>query len=203
MFGPAFYLAGDSFPRQRHVEQALRARIAPAFAAWTGQRALLAQAPAEPFDPHIPRRLDLLERAVPKGGGAVLLGRSSGARVATLFATLSEVAAVVCLGYPFYRRKRPREPDRYAHLAAIATPTLIFQGLSDMYGGREATQLFVLSPAVTVEFLDCDHEFHLSEPEWDSVARRILDFCAVACCKEATAPGPDPGLNPAADPAPR
>ncbi|TCI00986.1 hypothetical protein EJV46_00580 [Roseococcus sp. SYP-B2431] len=185
MLGPVFYLAGDSFPRCRHMEQELHARLAPAVASWTGQRRLLAQTQAKPFNPDIPHRLGLLDQAVPKGGGAVLLGRSSGARVATLFATRSEVAAVICLGYPFYRRKRPLEPERYAHLARIATSTLIFQGRSDMYGGTEVTSLFELSPAVTVEFLDCDHEFHLTAPAWDAVAQRILDFSARASRAEA------------------
>lgn len=178
MLGPAFYLAGDSFPRSSHIENELRTRLSPGFSDWTGQRAILARAAAGPFSPAIPHRLDLLHRLVPGTGDAVLIGRSSGGRVASLFATQAKVAAVVCLGYPFYRRKRPLEPERFAHLAQITTPTLIFQGSSDLYGGREVTSMFALSAAVTVEFLDCDHEFHLTWPEWDRVGQRIRDFCA-------------------------
>lgn len=185
MLGPAFYLAGDSFPRSSHIENELRKRLSRDFSDWTGQQAILAGAAGGPFSPAIPHRLDLLHRLVPGTGDAVLIGRSSGGRVASLFAAQAKVAAVVCLGYPFYRRKRPLEPERFAHLAQIATPTLIFQGRSDMYGGTEVTSLFELSPAVTVEFLDCDHEFHLPAPEWDAVAQRILDFSVRASRAEA------------------
>lgn len=200
--GPAFFLAGDSYPRCSHIEDALRQRLSFAFAGWTGQDAMLAGAEGGRYDPAIPHRLDLLERFVPKDGGAVLIGRSSGSRVASLFALRSAVAAVICLGYPFHRRKRPLDPDRYLHLARIATPVLIFQGTSDLYGGREVASRFPFSPAVEIEFLDSDHELHLTEMEWDEVARKILDFCARAS-GAGTAPWADAGFSAAAGPAPR
>ena len=70
----------------------------------------------------------------------VIGGKSMGGRVASLVAdelhAAGRIAGLVCLGYPFHPPERP-EQLRTAHLAALATPTLICQGTRDPFGTRE------------------------------------------------------------------
>jgi hypothetical protein len=174
MFGQAFFLSGDSFPGDSYVEDALRCRLPPAFSELIGQRDMLTRAGERQFDPGIARRLALLDQLV--APQAVLIGRSSGARVASLFAMNRTVAAVVCVGYPFREPNRVLEPERFAHLAQIAVPTLILQGLQDRYGGADLTENYALSPSVTVRFIDCTHEFQVPPGELDAIGQIILRF---------------------------
>jgi pimeloyl-ACP methyl ester carboxylesterase len=174
MSGQAFFLSGDSFPGDSYVEDALRSRLKPVFSELIGQRDILRRTGETQFDPGIARRLALLDRLVPPQ--AVLIGRSSGARVASLFAMQRTLAAVICIGYPFRDPKCVLEPDRFAHLAHIAVPTLILQGLGDRYGGADLTENYALSPSVTVRFIDCTHEFQVPPGEWDAIGRIILRF---------------------------
>ena len=139
--GPAFFLAGDSYPAKSHIENALRARLAPAFSGWIGQADLLDRTGETCFRIDIARRLVLLDQAAPASEGSppvVLIGRSSGARVISLLASRRGVAAVICLGYPFRQPGRALEPERFAHLARTTVPTLIVQGVDDPYGGARA-----------------------------------------------------------------
>jgi pimeloyl-ACP methyl ester carboxylesterase len=175
MLGPAFFLSGDSFPGDSHVEDALRPRLQPAFSELIGQRDLLTRAGETQFDSGIARRLALLRQLVPPQ--AVLIGRSSGARVASLFAMRGTIAAVICVGYPFRDPGRVLEPDRFAHLAYATVPTLMLQGLQDRYGGADLTENYALSPSVTVRFIDCSHEFRVPPREWDAIGEIILGFC--------------------------
>jgi pimeloyl-ACP methyl ester carboxylesterase len=170
----AFFLSGDSFPEDSYIEDALRSRLQPAFSELIGQRDILTRAGARQFDPSTAGRLALLDQLVPPQ--AVLIGRSSGARVASLFATHKAVAAVVCIGYPFREPDRVLAPDRFAHLARIVVPTLIVQGLRDRYGGAELTENYALSPSVTIRFIDCTHEFQVPPGEWDAIGQIILRF---------------------------
>ena len=90
-------------------------------------------------------------------------GKSMGGRIATMVAAGSpiptEVAAVVCLGYPFHP---PGKPDklRTDHLQAFPIPALILQGERDTFGNREQVVDYDLSPAIAVEWItDGDHSF--------------------------------------------
>jgi predicted alpha/beta-hydrolase family hydrolase len=124
-------------------------------------------------------RLAILEIAVPPaidGQDLVLIGRSSGARVVTLFAAKRPVAAVVCVAYPFKNPKHVLEVERFAHLATLATPTLIIQGSEDVYGGVELTENYALSPSIRLEFIDAGHEFVLASPPCADVPRLIANF---------------------------
>ena len=105
-----------------------------------------------PLAPDIDSRLAQLDALVPHGEAArqiVLLGRSAGARVVSIFATRRTVGAVVCLSYPFRMPNRRLEPARFAHLAELAVPTLIVQGCRDEYGGLDITEHYAFSPSVS------------------------------------------------------
>lgn len=180
MLGPAFFLSGDTFPDDCYVEAALRARLASAFPDLIGQTEILARAGEACFRTNIARRLELLDRLVPAGEAGqqvVLLGRSSGARVISVFASRRNVAAVICLGYPFRGPNRVLEPDRFAHLARIAVPTLIVQGIDDQYGGIDLTEHYALSQSVTLKFVSGKHGLQIPPGEWDAIARSIMTFC--------------------------
>jgi dienelactone hydrolase len=180
MLGPAFLLCGDSFPGDTHVDAALRARLSTTFTHLLGQAEILTLVGEACFQRDIPHRLALLDRLVPAGEAGkrvVLMGRSSGARVISLFASRRDVAAVICLGYPFRDPDRVLEPDRFAHLARIAVPTLIVQGVDDPYGGIDLTEHFALSPSVSLKFVSGNHGLHLPPGEWDAVAHSIAAFC--------------------------
>lgn len=87
----------------------------------------------------------------------VIGGKSLGGRMASLIADEAGVLGLVCLGYPFHP---PGKPDRLrvAHLAELATPTLIVQGTRDALGNRDEVSGYRLSPAIRVAWIeDGDH----------------------------------------------
>ena len=91
-------------------------------------------------------------------GPLVLAGKSMGGRMASLLADELQVDALVCLGYPFYAAGKPEKP-RVAHLAELATPTLIVQGERDALGNREAVEAYTLAPGIEVSWLlSGDHD---------------------------------------------
>jgi predicted alpha/beta-hydrolase family hydrolase len=92
----------------------------------------------------------------------VIGGKSMGGRVASMVADRlkgeGKVAGLVCLGYPFHPPGKPLQL-RTAHLAGLATPTLIMQGTRDEFGTRPEVQGYALSPAIEVLWLeDGDHD---------------------------------------------
>ncbi|MBV2133000.1 alpha/beta hydrolase [Pseudomonas sp. MAP12] len=110
-------------------------------------------------------------------------GKSMGGRMASLLADELAPTALVCLGYPFHAAGKPEKP-RVAHLATLATPTLIVQGERDALGNRERVAGYLLSPAIRLLWLSsADHDLkplkasgfshaqHLQE-----AARAVADF---------------------------
>ncbi|GAB5375981.1 MAG: alpha/beta fold hydrolase [Acuticoccus sp.] len=97
------------------------------------------------------------------GAGRLLIGgKSLGGRVASMLADelhrAGRIAGLVCLGYPFHPPAKPQQL-RTAHLADLATPTLIFQGTRDPFGTREEVATYALSRAIEVVFMeDGDHD---------------------------------------------
>jgi predicted alpha/beta-hydrolase family hydrolase len=84
-------------------------------------------------------------------------GKSMGGRIASMVADELGVGGLVCLGYPFHPPGRP-EKLRTAHLEALATDTVIFQGTRDSMGNYEEIQGYRLSQAIDVRFIeDGDH----------------------------------------------
>lgn len=169
---PALFLPGDSHPADRHVPANLFGALHPVFADWRG--------PGEVRTPPVAARLAALLARPAGAQKLVLFGRSSGLRTATAFAVArpDAVRAVIGLGYPFLQPGAPPEPERFAHLPGLTTPTLIFQGRDDAYGGAWVRDLVPLSPAVELHFITATHELHLTRQGWDAVARRILLFLA-------------------------
>jgi predicted alpha/beta-hydrolase family hydrolase len=95
-------------------------------------------------------------------GRLVIGGKSMGGRVASMVAdglhAEGRVAGLLCLGYPFHPPGKPEAP-RTAHLADLATPTLICQGTRDPFGTPEDVAGYRLSPRITMHWLeDGDHD---------------------------------------------
>lgn len=117
------------------------------------------------------------------GGGqeVVIGGKSLGGRIASLVADEAGVRGLVCLGYPFHPPGQPKRM-RTAHLAALATPTLIVQGERDPFGTRDDVTGYVLSPQIRVEWLpDGDHSFvprKSSGTTFEQSFERALDLVA-------------------------
>lgn len=176
----AAFLAGDSYPADENIENGLLRALAPFMNdGVVRQAAMLPPEHRGHHERNLAARVARLEQAMAgRRGRAVLIGRSSGARVATLFARQHDVAAVVCLGFPFHGPGRADEPERYAHLATLTTPTLIIQGRDDPYGDAETVRRCALSPQVSVHLIDGGHEFNLTAAQWAALARRILLFLA-------------------------
>lgn len=198
--GAAFFLGGDSYPKDAHLEAALRQRLAPRFAAWFGQMEVLALSGAPKAGIAVSRRVADLTRVMDGMSPALpvfLFGRSSGARVATLLAAQRRVSGVVCFGYPFQRPDRDPEPERFAHLAGLDAPTLIFQGLSDPYSGAGGVRGYAVAETVQLRLIRTDHQVRLPARVWDLLCDEIAAFC-----NRAAGPPPHrgPGIGTAAVP---
>jgi len=174
--GTAYYVAGDSYPADQAVEATVCACLRAALPRILTQREWQGGAPLD-RDPAA--RRDRLADAIGDADDAVLIGRSSGGRVAAMLAAARRVHAVVCMAYPFQAPNKIIEPDRVSVLAGLTVPTLILQGTLDEYGGPEVTERYALSPAVQLRLLPgIGHDFNLSPRGWDRVVAIVLGFIA-------------------------
>lgn len=171
-------LLGDSYPGDQVVEDAALAALGPLLA-----DGAIRQAEIERRSPG--RGWGVAEReaglaAVVAGLPAppVVIGRSSGARVAARCAAAGRIAAIIGLGYPFRHPGRPEEPARTAPLASLPVPMLILQGRADSYGGPEVAGRYAMAPCVEMAFLGTDHHWGPPPAVWAEAARRILVFLA-------------------------
>lgn len=102
------------------------------------------------------------KEAIEALGGAervVIGGKSLGGRIASLVADEVKPRGLVCLGYPFHPPGNPTKL-RTAHLAGLATPTLIVQGTRDPFGTRDEVAGYALSPNIRIVWIeDGDHSF--------------------------------------------
>jgi hypothetical protein len=174
-----FYLGGDSYPADRDLEDTLRPLLTTDQMMFVSHQELRDSAAEAGLGWSLESRLAVLESVVPAmaaGRDIVLIGRSSGARAMTLFASTRPVNAVICVAYPFNNPKHVLEPERFAHLATLATPTLIIQGIHDPYGGIEVTEYYHLSPSISLEFVDGGHEFMLDAPQCAHIPHVIRAF---------------------------
>lgn len=106
----------------------------------------------------------------------IILSRSAGGRASSLIADTLGIEKLICLGYPFKHPERPHEPDRYEHLSTLRTPFLILQGERDAYGGKEIEHKYPLSPFISLKFVQTDHNFRVSEQEFNMVVQKIKGF---------------------------
>ncbi len=171
------FQAGASYPLDDYIEQAVTSRIPGRFVSYAS---ILSTYQDNRHIDDIDTRIGTLRRLLEDriDTSFVLMGRSSGARAITRLAAAPppNLRGVVCLGYPFRNPTRPPEPERTAHLTAVAVPTLIVQGASDVYGGAAEIGLYPLSPHIVVAFVEASHEFNLSPEAWEAVATRIRRF---------------------------
>jgi dienelactone hydrolase len=178
--GHAVFLSGNSYPADNHAHDAMYQRLARDFAYWTSQDQLLLLDRKRRLR-HMDRRLSQLRRLIRNdrvASDVVLFGRSSGARLATLFPRHCKVRAVVCFSYPFHPPGADMDPARFAHLKDIETPVLIIQGEHDAYGGADIQRTYDFSPKVEIAIIDGDHDLRLGETQWDDVAGLVRRFLA-------------------------
>jgi predicted alpha/beta-hydrolase family hydrolase len=119
--------------------------------------------------------------------GATLFigGKSMGGRMASMVADESDVAGLVCLGYPFHPSGKP-ERLRIDHLRSLQTPSLFVQGERDALGNRATVSSLELSSKIRFEWLpDGDHSFkprkssgHSTEDNWARAMAAIDTFCS-------------------------
>lgn len=100
--------------------------------------------------------------ALGRPGKLVIGGKSMGGRVGSMVAdelhAAGAIVGLLCLGYPFHPPGKPAQL-RTAHLATLATPTLICQGTRDEFGTRDEVGGYDLSPAIDFLWLeDGDHD---------------------------------------------
>jgi pimeloyl-ACP methyl ester carboxylesterase len=186
-------LAGDSAPPGDRTAEPFRASLEPHAKEWIDQAELMRRLGETCQSRDIGHRLALLDAFIPNDAAAsrtILMGRSSGARVASRFAMARPVRAVVCLAYPFRAPGKVLEPDRFAHLATIPVPTLIVQPRDDPYGGSDVTEHYALSPRVRVAFTPGDHRLVPDPVELDRLSRLILEFCRRAASGRVCDPPP-------------
>jgi predicted alpha/beta-hydrolase family hydrolase len=105
-------------------------------------------------------------------------GKSMGGRIASLVADETEVAGLVCLGYPFHPTGKPKQL-RIEHLKSIRTPTLIVQGERDPFGHREEVAEYQLSKQVRVHWLtDGDHSFKPRKASGTTLEKNLVEAIA-------------------------
>ena len=187
-----FFLAGQSYPDDRSVESALRDVLVDAQTQFVTQAEMQLRCGLHAPPASVEERVALLHRAVPadqRRQEVILAGRSAGARAVTLFACLRPVSAVICLSYPFREPGLLLEPERFAHLATITTPTLIVQGTEDPYGGLEITETYRFSAEVRLRFCGGGH---ITEPGRAPVRDLIAEFARGGW---RAPPPPDPGFD--------
>jgi len=107
----------------------------------------------------------------------VIGGKSFGGRVASMIAdelsAANAIRGLVCLGYPFHPMGKP-EQVRTAHLAELATPTLICQGDRDIMGARAEVEGYTLSPAIRIHWApDGDHDLKPRKASGHSFAENL------------------------------
>lgn len=126
------------------------------------------------------------------GGTPAIGGRSMGGRVASMVAADPGVAGLVCVSYPWHPPAKPDQP-RIAHLADLATPTLIVQGTRDPFGSPDEVAGYRLSPAIDILWLeDGDHDLTPRKSVSGFTAAQHLDTAAdavAACVKRVTSAG--------------
>jgi predicted alpha/beta hydrolase family esterase len=174
----AVYLAGNSYPHDRHLEDRVIALLASRLGIETiPQSQLIPQEPPlslSPLEPAV-REQTLSALVQAEDQPVILIGRSSGARTITKFAEKhpDKVVACICFAYPFQSVGRPKEDWRTKHLQTLTTPTLIIQGTRDRYGHSALTSRFDLDLHTEILYVDADHESDYLVHDWRRIGFEI------------------------------
>ena len=177
----AVYLAGNSYPNDRHLEDRVITLLATRLGIDTiPQSRLIPQDhPLSlcPLEPTV-RARTLYAVIEALNEPTILIGRSSGARTITKFAHShpDSVVACICFAYPFQAVGQPPEDWRTKHLQTLATPTLIIQGTRDRFGHSELSTRFALDPHTEVLFVDADHESRYNDEDWKRIGSKIEEL---------------------------
>lgn len=103
----------------------------------------------------------------------IIMSRSAGGRFASSVADELNIKHIICLSYPFQNPNNGVEPDRFIHLENLKTPMTIFQGDKDEYGGLEVIDKYKLSNNINLQFVNANHDFNISDKEWNKVLAQI------------------------------
>ncbi len=191
LFGSIVYLAGDSYAcgdgMERDLGTYLSEKLGFEFVSQSDLLPTKTKSRVE-LGNLIPERVDILKKRIETlTEPVILVGRSSGARVASLCSDSSKVVAVVCLAYPFKHPNKYPEITRYGHLKSTVKPTLIVQGVRDEYGGLVAVKQYKISNKVEFFYIDAKHSMVMSASLLNLIQMRILRFlnaeCRLSCVK--------------------
>ncbi len=87
----------------------------------------------------------------------IIGGKSLGGRIASIIADETNVAGLLCYGYPFHPPGQPSKL-RTEHLKTLRTAALIVQGTRDSFGSREEVESYKLSPHIKFAWIpEGDH----------------------------------------------
>lgn len=177
--GALIYLAGDSYPASNLEEESIGQYLAAALGlCFISHNDLLSYMDGAPKNDHagtqIDKRVAALKAAIGGfSGPVILIGRSSGARVASLCADERNVLVVVCLAYPFKHPQKAEEEIRYRHLESLSTSTLVIQGIRDEYGGLLQMKKYKCSNAIRFFYVKAGHSMNLKGKTLELVRMRI------------------------------
>lgn len=106
----------------------------------------------------------------------IVAGKSMGGRVATQLSNDEKVAAIICLGFPFYQQGKP-EKHRLSFLQEINKPCLIIQGTRDAFGKPDWVKKQDLHTNIKVHWFDgADHDFNMLKSHNKSQDQVMLDI---------------------------
>ncbi|USD65880.1 alpha/beta family hydrolase [Vibrio sp. SCSIO 43136] len=109
-----------------------------------------------------PKLIEAFEQKIAeysKQGKVFIGGKSMGGRMASLCSDNENVAAVVCMGFPFHPPGKP-ENFKGEHMASLTKPCLIAQGDRDPFGTQEDIAGYKLSDQIELCWIpDGEHSF--------------------------------------------
>lgn len=174
------FFGGDSWPQDRFIEDIVRTDLVSQNDRFVGHEEVMSGEKTL----NIELRSQLLLQALTAHADAskvlIIIGRSSGARIATVVAPSVTVCwrsvRIVAMAYPFENPAKAPQPERYLHLRTLPVLTLIVQGRHDEYGGPEISSRYMLSPQIQTLFVQGNHDLRLSADEWESLVKQMLSW---------------------------
>lgn len=104
----------------------------------------------------------------------IVAGKSMGGRVASQLSDDKRVAAIVCLGFPFYQQGKP-EKHRLSFLQEINKPCLIIQGTRDAFGKPDWVKQQHLNTNIKLHWFEgADHDFNMLK-SWNKDQTQVIE----------------------------